>query len=349
MEILNDYSWNIYRKEKGMAIRGLDSRKTDPTQYSQNHIKSVIKSVGLEVIGETGNDFLCYCPFHSNRHTPSFSVSKDKGAYICFNPSCGESGSLVDLVRRTTSRNDFEAIRYIASKEAEALENFDEILAETLEDKPDFEVFSQETLDKLFDGLKNSSRAKDYLKSRGIGFEAMDYFKLGYSENMDMVITPVHSPNGDPIGLVGRSVEGKSFKNSSNLPKSKTLFNIHRAKKIGDHVIIVESNFDAIRIHQAGFPNVVAVLGGFLSAEQHHLLNRYFNHITIMTDADKAGRDLGMSIATKLRNKDILWASHEYGKIYPHDAKDAGDMTDEEIKACIKNAVSDIEYRSWTP
>jgi hypothetical protein len=44
-----------------------------------------------------------------------------------------------------------------------------------------------------------------------------------------------------------------------------------------------------------------------------------------------------------------LWASHEYGKIYPHDAKDAGDMTDEEIKSCIKNAVSDIEYRSWTP
>jgi hypothetical protein len=45
--------------------------------------------------------------------------------------------------------------------------------------------------------------------------------------------------------------------------------------------------------------------------------------------------------------KDILWASFSYGKIYPHDAKDAGDMTDEEIKACIKNAVSDIEYRSW--
>jgi hypothetical protein len=45
--------------------------------------------------------------------------------------------------------------------------------------------------------------------------------------------------------------------------------------------------------------------------------------------------------------KNILWASSEYGKIYPHDAKDAGDMTEEEIKSCIKNAVSDIEYRSW--
>jgi hypothetical protein len=66
-----------------------------------------------------------------------------------------------------------------------------------------------------------------------------------------------------------------------------------------------------------------------------------------MTDADVAGRELGSAIADKLRNKDILWASYEYGKIYPHEAKDAGDMTDEEIKVCINNAVSDIEYKSW--
>ena len=66
-----------------------------------------------------------------------------------------------------------------------------------------------------------------------------------------------------------------------------------------------------------------------------------------MTDSDKAGRELGISISNKLRNKDILWASYEYGKIYPHDAKDAGDMSEEEIKHCITNAVSDIEYKSW--
>ncbi len=177
--------------------------------------------------------------------------------------------------------------------------------------------------------------------------ESGKYFNLGYSKNMDMVTVPVHSPDGMPIGIVARSIEGKTFKNSTNLPKSKTLFNIHRAKKIGDHVIVVESSFDAIRVHQAGFPNVVATLGGFLSTEQHNLLNRHFNKITIMTDADTAGRELGKSIASKLKFKDLLWASYEYGRIYPHDAKDAGDMTDEEIKTCIKNSVSDIEYRSW--
>jgi DNA primase len=302
-----------------MAIRGYNARKIDSTQYAPNHIKSVIKALGLDVVAEPGNEVMFYCPFHSNRHTASCCINKSSGAWLCFNPSCGESGTLTELVRRVLHKNDFEAIRFIAAQEKEALNNFDEAMASMFEDKPDFEEFSQETLDKLYADLSASKEAQGYLLSRGINKSSIDYFKLGYSSNMNMVITPVHSPDGTPIGLVGRSIEGKSFKNSTNLPKSKTLFNVHRAKKIGEHVIVVESNFDAIRIHQAG----------------------------LMTDSDLAGRELGLSIANRLKNKDLLWASHEYGKIYPHDAKDAGDMTDEEIKTCIKNSVSDIEYRSW--
>jgi DNA primase len=345
LEVLNEHPWCICGKEESMAIRGYNTREVDTTQYTPAHIKSVLKSIGLNIVGETGNDFLCYCPFHSNRHTSSFSVSREKGAFICFNPSCGEAGTLQELVKRVMNKNEYEAMRFISSKEAEALENFDALLSEAMEEKPVFEEFSQETLDRLHAGM--SKEAVEYLASRGINKESIDHFSLGYSASMNMVITPVHSPDGTPIGLVGRSIEGKEFKNSTNLPKSKTLFNIHRAKKIGDHVIVVESNFDAIRVHQAGFPNVVATLGGFLSKEQHNLLNRHFNKITVMTDADLAGRELGQSIVNKLKFKDLLWASYEYGKIYPHDAKDAGDMTDEEIKTCIKNAVSDIEYRSW--
>ena len=330
-----------------MAVRGNFSREIDTTQYSPAHIKSILKSIGLDIVGETSNDFLCYCPFHSNRHTSSFSVSREKGAFICFNPSCGEAGTLLELVKRVMHKNDFESMRFISAKETESLENFDELLAETMEDKPMFEEFSEEILKKLYTDLVSTTVGKEYFYSRGINQQSIVDFDLGYSQNMGMVTVPVHSPDGMPIGIVGRSIEGKSFKNSTNLPKSKTMFNVHRAKKIGDHAIVVESSFDAIRIHQAGFPNVVATLGGFLSKEQHHILNRYFNRITIMTDTDLAGRELGLSIANKLRMKDVLWASYEYGKIYPHEAKDAGDMTDEEIKACIKNAVSDIEYRSW--
>ena len=347
MEILNDSSWNICRKEEGMAIRGSNAREVNTTQYSAAQTKSIVKGIGLHVAGETNGEISFYCPFHNNKHSPSCSINKNTGAWICFNPSCGESGTLLDLVKHVTQKNDFESIRFISAAESEILDNFDEFLNEILEDKPEFDEFSQVTLDALYTALGENQDAQKYFESRGINKESMHYFKLGFSPQQNMVIVPVHSPSGIPVGLVGRSISDKIFKNSTNLPRSKTMFNIHRAKRVGDHVIVVESSFDAIRVHQAGFPNVVATLGGHISTDNLKLLNRYFNNITIMTDSDIAGRELGYQISSKLRMKNLLWASFEYGKIYPHDAKDAGDMTDEEIKACIKNAVSDIEYRSW--
>lgn len=347
MGVLNDTLWSICRKEESMAIRSNYARKADSTQYAVSQVKAIVKALGLHETSEANNNLLMYCPFHSNRHTASFSISCENGAWLCYNPACGESGSLIELVKRVLHKNDFEALRFISSKQNEALENFDELLENLMEEKPEFEEFPQETIDRLHADLAGNKAAREYLGSRFITKESADYFTLGYSPAMNMVVTPVHSPDGLPIGIVGRSIEGKSFKNSTNLPKSKTLFNIHRAKKIGSNVIVVESNFDAIRVHQAGFPNVVATLGGSLSSEQQRLLNKYFSTIIIMTDADEAGRELGLSIANRLNTKDILWASYDYGKIYPHEAKDVGDMTEAEIKQCIKNSVSHIEYVSW--
>lgn len=348
MEVFNDSSWNTHRKAEGMGIRGNNSGQISSTQYAPNHIKAVVKEIGLKIISESNNNLVIYCPFHNNTHSPSFYISEENGAWLCFNPSCGETGNIIQLVKKITNKNDFEAIRLITAKESQALDSFDEALTQMFEDKPEFVEFDQSKLDDLSMELTFNKDARDYFESRGINQASMTYFKLGYSQAQGMVIVPVHSPDGVPVGLVGRSITEKKFKNSINLPKNKTMFNIHRAKRIGDQVIIVESSFDAIRIHQAGFPNVIATLGGHISSDNINLLNRYFNKIIIMTDADQAGRELGLSISSKLRNKDILWASCSYGKIYPHDAKDAGDMTEEEIKLCINNAVSDIEYKSWT-
>ena len=164
MEVLNEHSWSICGKEEGMAIRGYNTREVDTTHYTPNHIKSILRSLGLEVVGETGNDFLCYCPFHSNRHTSSFSVSREKGAFICFNPSCGEAGTLQELVKRVLNKNEFEAMRFISSKEAESLENFDELLSEAMEDKPMFEEFSSDTLSKLHAELLSAKQKIDIYK-----------------------------------------------------------------------------------------------------------------------------------------------------------------------------------------
>jgi len=159
-----------------------------------------------------------------------------------------------------------------------------------------------------------------------------------------MVTVPLHSPDGVPVGIIGRSIEGKSFKNSNNLPRNKTMFNLHRAKREGGTIIVVESSFDVIRLWQAGFPNAVATLGGSISDININHLNRYASTVILMTDNDGAGRMLGKTIAGKLKNKNVLWAKYDHDVIYPRLAKDVGDMTDEEIKQCIKNAIPHFEY-----
>jgi DNA primase len=335
--------------------------------YSPAHVKSILNGLGLNIFGETYNDFLCLCPFHGNRHTPSFSVSHTKGLYLCFNPSCDASGTILELVKEISHRNDYEALRFIQSCKNDATADFEDELGALLEDKPEFVPFDRSKLDAMHESILINADAKNYLMGRGIGPEEIEYFRIGYSDKQDMIIVPVHSPDGIPVGLVGRGIHEKTFKNSRNLPRSKTLFNLHRAKKCGGTVVVCESSFDAIRIHGAGFPNVVATLGGFVSKDNLANLNRYFNRIIIMTDFDNRenhiadncrkcypeqcsghnpGRDLGMSIANALKNKDIQWAMFDNNTVYPHGAKDAGDLSDEEIRQCIKNSMSHVEYSS---
>jgi 5S rRNA maturation endonuclease (ribonuclease M5) len=85
-----------------------------------------------------------------------------------------------------------------------------------------------------------------------------------------------------------------------------------------------------------------------VSREQAALLARHFDRVIIMTDADKPGRKSGHNLSAMLRGScRVEWAIHDWGVIYPGDAKDAGDMTEEEIAYVIKNAVSDVAYKSY--
>jgi len=338
-----------------MAYRGNIKQQDASTQYTERQVKKVLKAISISIVGETGNDFLCLCPIHGNKNTPSLSVSKETGLFLCFNPSCGASGSLQELVKTITKRNEFESLRLISKSVTDSLQDFDEQIIEILEEKPEFVQFPPEILDKLWKEMAEYKDGREYMHSRGFNDDTIDYFQVGYSHNQNMVTVPVHAPDGLPIGIVGRGTKEKKFKNSTGLPKTKTLFNVHRAKRLSSTVIITEASFDAMRVHQAGYPNVVATLGGHLSPTNYNLLNRYFTKIIIATDFDdkqthngkNPGRDLGNSIAYKLKNKDVQWASYDYKVIYPHGAKDMGDMTDAEIKQCIENSVPNYEYSSW--
>lgn len=315
--------------------------------YTKADLRSILRAINVSIVSETGTDFLCLCPFHRNMSTPSFAISYSKGLYVCYNPSCDASGTVLDLVKNMTGRNDYESLRFINSNKRTSEQLFDDSLNEILNEKPDFEEFPKDIQEKMHEDLvvNNLGKSQEYFKMRKIYQEAWEHFGLGYSAKQQMVTVPLHSPDGVLVGVIGRSCDkSKRFKNSQNLPRNKTLFNLHRAKREGGTIIVVESSFDAIRLWQAGFPNAVATLGGSISDDNIQNLNRYASKIIIMTDNDSAGRALGNYISNKLNNKDVLWASYDSSTVYPHSAKDVGDLTDEEIKICIKNAIPHFEY-----
>jgi len=231
-----------------------------------------------------------------------------------------------------SGRTYFESERFIKSKESEG--NLEQDINKALYQKPEFVLFDELILKRLYNNLISSDRAKDYFRYRKIELSSWSKFSLGYSEKQDMVTVPVHSPDGVPLGFVGRSIEGKDFKNTPGLPKSKTLFNLHRVKK-SDIVYVVESSFDVIRLDQLGIP-AVATLGANVSGKQIELLQKYFNNIIVIADNDEAGGNMKDRIVEKLGSRvSLVQLNKQY--------KDIGDMPDEEIKTLSSSFDKTIE------
>jgi DNA primase len=260
-----------------------------------------------------------FCPFHNNSRTPAGEIQKESGVFFCF--SCQKVADLVELVMHVSGRTYFEAVRFIKSKETETdlmLEINSKLVV-----KPEYVPFDELTIKRLNNQALESPRALRYYSGRLISNDSIAKFALGYSEKQDMVTIPVHSPDGIPVGFVGRSVEGKDFKNTPGLPKSKVLFNLHRVKT-SSKVYVVESSFDAIRLDQCGFP-AVATLGANVSNLQIELLQKYFNNIIVIADNDEAGGNMKDRIIERLGSRvSIIQLNKEY--------KDIGDMDDESIK-----------------
>ena len=295
------------------------NRRNAGSSYTQEQIKRVIAGSGITVESEVDSDYIIFCPFHNNHRSPAGEVDKRSGLFFCF--SCQHVCGLTELVMHTSGRTYFEAARFIKSKETDS--NLEQQVAQALINKPDYVPYDEIQVKRLAQQALESPRAIRYYNGRLITEASMKKFDLGFSEKQDMVTIPVHSPDGISVGFVGRSVEGKEFKNTPGLPKSKVLFNLHRVKSAGK-VYVVESSFDAIRLDQCGFP-AVATLGANVSNFQTELLQKYFNDIVVIADNDEAGGNMKSKLIERLGNRvTVVTLDKKY--------KDIGDMDDEAIK-----------------
>jgi len=294
------------------------SRRVQTNTYTEDQIKRVLIGSGVTIESEVGSDFIIFCPYHNNTRTPAGEVSKESGLFFCF--SCQQTAELQELIMKMTGRSYFESIRFIKSKEKET--NIEDLVNKKLYKPKEFIQYDELLIKRLNNQALESPRALRYFEGRKITKMSIEKFALGYSDKQDMVTIPVQSPDGMTIGFVARTIEGKEFKNTPGLPKSKILFNLHRVKQ-SNKIYVVESSFDAIRLDQVGMP-AVATLGANVSKNQIELLEKYFNEICLISDNDEAGKSMSKKMTDKLKSRvSIIQLDAKY--------KDIGDMQDSDI------------------
>lgn len=278
--------------------------------YTASQVERALRAAGIRIDSEIATHFIVFCEYHSNHNTPSAEVDKETGQFYCF--SCRSTTDLLHLIMKR-GFNEFRAMRMIGDSDYNIVDEVEKIFEE-----PKIVPFEQAVIDRLHSNVWG--RGSTYLNSRFITDESIDVFEFGYSSKQDMVTWPIHSPDGTLMGFVGRSVDGKDFKNNRGLQKSQTLFNVHRVWT-SSRVFVLESSFDAVRMHQVGMP-AVATLGSGISRTQLDILKRTFDEIILIPDNDSAGEIMENKVLKAIPYATILRVEG---------AHDVGDLSDAEL------------------
>ena len=103
------------------------------------------------------------------------------------------------------------------------------------------------------------------------------------------------------MAYAGRAVDGSEprYLFPPRFHKSQVVYNLHRAAAVAAWAIVVEGFFDCLKVHQAGYSNVVAWMGTSVSARPADLLKMRFGELVLMLDGDAAGRRARQALTTR--------------------------------------------------
>jgi len=158
--------------------------------------------------------------------------------------------------------------------------------------------------------LRDIDGCHPYLGARSIQPSTARTFGVGFYAGRGFlngrVVIPIHNESDQLIAYAGRAIDGSEpkYRFPAGFRKSQVLFNLNHARRSNHNaVVVVEGFFDAMKIHQAGYGNVIALMGSTISDQQVALMAAHFLHAVLMLDGDAAGRHASAAIAERLRNR----------------------------------------------
>jgi DNA primase len=266
------------------------------------HLEEVLRSYGIDWLRHSGaQQYRGRCPIHQGQGTEAFHVNLGRNAFHCF--ACGAGGNVLDFVAKMEGCSVREAALRLQSSQATDIRT-----ARVPSNEPGRRelVTKERELNPPLGFSLNVDGTHPYLARRGVDPFTAGHFGLGYYGGRGLmsrrIAIPIHDHQGRLVAYCGRALDGSipRYRFPAGFQKSHVLFNYHRARAAGDRVIVVEGFFDCLRVHQAGFPCVVALMGALLSPAQKDLLTDRFSSVVLLLDGDKTGRTASAQIARDL-------------------------------------------------
>lgn len=261
-------------------------------------ISEILQAEGV-AIKPVGREFVCQCVWHDDKN-PSLTISDQKGFLFCH--VCRQSGDGINYIQERYGLSFREAVERIGANHNIPIiykdENSEEI-AKRLQERENAYKLTDKKQQEFRESLKNSQKAKDFIKSRNIKPETSREFGLGYDKYGNRLTIPIHNSSGKLVGFSRRSMgdDKPKYINTENnviFNKSDIVFNEYRAlesiRESGE-CIFVEGHIDVIMLHQFGVRNVVALQGTASPDEPiiKRLLRRTSRFVLAM-DGDEGGR-----------------------------------------------------------
>ena len=176
-----------------------------PASFIQELIAraDVVDIVGRYVqLKKGGANFMGLCPFHGEK-SPSFSVSPSKQFYHCF--GCGKNGNAISFLMDHGGMSFVEAVKDLAQQygmQVPEEEGSPQDRARASEQRQKQATLT-DVLEKAGDAykkhLKNSPKAIDYFKGRGLSGEIAKQFGLGYAPEGWRSLASVFPNYDDPL------------------------------------------------------------------------------------------------------------------------------------------------------
>jgi DNA primase len=175
----------------------------------QNFIQELLARADVvEIVGryvqlkKTGANFSGLCPFHGEK-TPSFTVSPSKQFFHCF--GCGKNGNAIGFLMDYAGMNFVEAVKDLAGQYGMQVPEEDIPPAERarLAEQKQKQATLTDVLEKAGAAyrkhLKNSPKAIEYFKRRGVSGEIAKQFGLGYAPEGWRSLASVFPNYDDPL------------------------------------------------------------------------------------------------------------------------------------------------------